>query len=169
MNREITTKSSSQWFQALFAVGTPVALFGALYFCSESVGDALGLTFVVIGTMALLIFVNVKVNERLLARFLAALPEAEIWNFEIGDDYFTEENRGMRLSFPYTPLPHIFEEKENVQIEFPNLGKARIPFQAFVSPEERSRFITLFLDKMKAKQSLESTSAVVTSPAAGDS
>ena len=169
ISRELSVKGLSQLFQLLFAVGFPLAFFAALYCYSQSVGDALVMTIVIIGIMALLIFVNMKVTERLLARFLAALPDGEIWSYEIGADYFTAENRGMRLSFPYTPLPHIFEVKENVQIDFPDLGKARIPFRAFASPEERSRFIALFLDKMKDRQSLEPTLAAVTSPAAEDS
>lgn len=87
------------------------------------------------------------VHRKMASRYIASLPDSELWTSEVVGDKFVTGSRGLTYSFPLSELSHIYEQGEYLYLEFPDIGRARIPFNAFQSPSERCEFVQMLESK----------------------
>jgi hypothetical protein len=96
------------------------------------------------------------VHRKMAARYISTLSGSDTWTSEVVDHRFVTENRGLIYSFPLSELSHIYEKDEYLYLDFSSLGRARIPFSAFQSSDERFQFSRM-LDSKKPIQSSQPT------------
>lgn len=89
-------------------------------------------------------------HRKMAARYIASLSDSDKWTSEVVDQRFVTENRGLIYSFPLSELSRIYERDEFLYLDFSSLGRARIPFSAFQTSDERFQF-TRLLDTKKVE------------------
>jgi hypothetical protein len=137
----LADKITPRWLLELLGTGFLAAVFLATLWITDGADRAIFLTLWVWFTHWLWQKGVLYVRRKRAAHYLASLPASEDWISEITDGYLVTENRGTRISLPLSGLTRVFEEKGFVYLDFEDRGRARIPFTAFPSVQDRDSFV----------------------------
>ena len=137
----LADKITPRWLLDLLGTGFLAAVFLATLWITDGPDRAIFLTLWVWFTHWLWQKGVGYVRRKRAVRYLASLPASEDWISEIIDGYLVTENRGTRISLPLSGLTRVFEEKEFVYLDFEDRGRARIPFNAFPSVQDRENLV----------------------------
>lgn len=138
---DLAKKITPRWLRELFGTVFFVAIFLAALWITGVPDRAIFLTFLVWLIHWLWQRGFAYIRRKRAARYIASLPGSEDWASEVTDGYLVTESRGTRISFPLSGLTRVLEEKGYVYVDFEDRGRARIPFTAFPSAQDRENFV----------------------------
>ena len=144
---DLAKKITPRWLRELFGTVFFVAIFLAALWLTEAPDRAILLTFLVWLIHWLWQRGFAYIRRKRAVRYMESLPGFEDWTSEVSDGYLVTESRGTRISFALSGLSRVFEEKEYVYFDFEDRGRARIPFTASPSAQDRANFIASFSTK----------------------
>jgi hypothetical protein len=141
-HRKFSKRIMPIWVRWLFWMLLLFFTFLAVFWITRDVIRSIVLVFVY--QIVALIFTGIynSVYRRLVARYIADIPNSDQWLTEIIDDRLVTENLGLIFSFPLSSLSDVYEEGQFIYFDFSSLGVTRIPFSAFESVSERNAFIS---------------------------
>jgi hypothetical protein len=156
-SKEIQSKILPGWIRVLLGVALWAIVAFVVYHIIYDVEQTLEIAMCVLITLWLWLKGVAFLNRKMMSRYFSSLPNAELCSCSLENGRFITENRGLIQSFPLSALSKISEYKDGVIFDFPDLGRARIPFSAFATKGERAEFILKVNELKTPNQSTDPT------------
>lgn len=149
-SKELRGKIIPWWLLESMRLVYAAAVFAAAYYLTGSVVKAyffwVWMIFMQLAWQKCMAFVSKKMT----VRYFSSKPDLETYSGEIAGDRYVTEHDVTRRSFPLSALADVSEKEGYIYMDFPKIGRARLPVSVFQSAEEKAGFLAELEEGKKA-------------------
>lgn len=133
--------------RALFAVAAAALFFVVIPGPERAVAVMAGAFFLFWGFQSAM----QKISSIYYERYLASFPDIDQYCTFIDGDFLYMENRGIRNGYPLAKASKPYADKTYLYVDFPRVGRFRIPLSAFPDDDARDEFERTICEKMESR------------------